>query len=257
MYNFTMEKVNSIPPGKPTLSKEDINKGKFSQVQQFVIAVLTHLKLQQCDRDLGTLFAKDLYHLGSNAEIKDMRSIFRGHCNQLLARIYMSELVINEPHLLLTPQQVEFICCSYQTFKNNSKLIEEARKKDFARQCFTDPKDITALELYILDFANEIGKYARYRFAALRQAASRLFGKTTPEEYCNYVNKAMVYKSRLENLGSILRSGPNIIPKRTKDTLELFFTSYCGVMTSLDKVVDYLDNYDSYFWQDDTLEALQ
>lgn len=244
--------VNPIPAGKTTLNRADVDSGEFSQVRQFTSAVLTHLN--PCDRVLGTLFAKDLYHLGNNMEIQNLRSIFRGYSNQLLSRIYMSELVISEPHLLFSSAQVQFIRRSYEIFINNPQLIQKAIKNDFARQSFTDTKDITALELYILDFTNEIGKYARYRFADLRQAASRLFGKVLPQEYNEYVERAKLFQSHVEKYGSILRRGPGLLPKRTKNYLEAFYTGCCSVLICLDKVVAYLDEYDSYFIQDDPTE---
>lgn len=245
---FTMN-VNPMPTGKTTLSRADVESGACSQVRQFTSAVLTHLN--PCDRVLGILFAKDLYHLGSNMEIQNLRSIFRGYSNKLLSRIYMSELVISEPHLLFSPAQVQFIHRSYQIFINHPQLIQEAKRKDFARQSFVDTKDITALELYILDFSNEIGKYGRYRFADLIQAASRLFGKLLPQEYNEYVQKAKLFQSLVEKHGSILRCGPGLLPKRTTSCLKAFYTGCCSVLICLDKMVAYLDEYDSYFDQDD------
>lgn len=239
--------ANSIPAGRPTLKKDDILRGKFSQVQQFVTAVLRHLNLHPCEHDLGTLFAKDLYHLGNSPQIMDVRNIFRDYCNQLLCRIHVSELVINEPHFLLTPNQVDYIRKSYQTFKNNLRLIEEAKQKDFVRQNFTDPRDVTALELFTLDFANEIGKYARYRFASLKEAASKLFAQITAEEYCEYIEKVKVYKTHIENYGSILRSGPGVLPKRTKEALVFFYTYYTSIVMTLDYAMQYIDVYDSYY----------
>jgi len=237
--------VNHIPEGRKTLKRADVENGSFSQVQQFTAAVLTHLA--PCDKDLASLFAKDLYHLGKDKHIREIRSIFRDYSNQLLSRVYMSELVINEPHLLFSYFQVQFIQQSYKKFLDNPQLIQEAIKKSSARQIFTEITDITALGLYTLDLANEIGKYARYPFSDLRRAASGTFVKLFDQERTEYEEKAKLFQSLVEKNGSTLRYGPRLLPDRTKCCLKALYTGHCGLMINLDLVITYLTDYEMYY----------
>lgn len=237
--------TNPIPTGKNTLCKEDVARGSFSQVRQFTAAALTHL--EPCDKDLASLFARDLYHLGCDVETQKIRSIFREYSNQLLYKIYVTDLVVSEPHLLFTPEQVEFIRRAYQIFLNNSWMKEEAVKKDLCRSTFMDDKDITALELYILDLGHEIGKYARYRYKDIRAAASSTFGNILLREYNRYIERANLLISVIEKYGTVSRSPPGLLPERTKKCLKAVYLDSGSVLIRLDMVIAYLADYEKWY----------